>query len=316
MRFLFILFIALALPGTAPVLAASSICTTSSCPAQISDAKILALLAPVKTYASHYTQTHPVPQTIAETQKQVAELMKDPQFIALTTKANERLNQLAVQSDTRGPFGVLNYDQITPHIYRSANPTLAQAESLVSSGQIDTIVSLNMELKTLVALDPAPDIPLTPERRKAIEKKLQDKHTDPEKISYLLDFYQTHIDYALTLREPKKYSWHEFFPLGSPDKTLPAYFAALQRLTELKQEKKNVLLHCKSGQHRAGIIALLVNHLEQPNQPMDQLYIDFIRHNWDQHSDSRTHYLAIVPLIIRSGPFQTLPAAWSKSGKD
>lgn len=252
-----------------------------------------------------------------ELQAQIESLLQNASIKVLYQSANTTLDKMATVATLLGPNGIPNFEEVIPGVYRSATPTLSQVESLVANKKIDHVVSLNPELLMLAKMDPGTTPPLTVDRRKAILDSLTARGKNGERAQSLLRLYEDHLTYAQAVHK-KSRSYIDAFPLLGPDETTMEYFAALQRIVELREARKNVLFHCNIGKHRTGLMAMLVESLDKKTTPtdneMNELYLHFIERNLNNEAQTRVHYLIPLPLIIRSEPFKKLALRWRAIG--
>lgn len=252
--------------------------------------------------------------SIEQLHSQLEELFNDVTLKELYKSANKTLDQMAIVTDHFGPFSISNYQEIVPGINRSATPTMSQARSLVESGEVNHIVALNMELGTLTQMDPGSGVPLTEERKNVMREKFLARGKSVERANHEIEFYEQNLEYAQGVsRQSLPYT--SYFPLDQPSNTIAGYFEALERIRELRHEKKKVLLHCSVGKHRTGLMAMLIKVLNQggsiSNAQKLDLYFEFIDRNWNEEAASRIQHMFALPLIVKSAPFQRLASKWN-----
>lgn len=316
----FLLILAALVFTSSTVQAASSVQPTASCIEHLLggldpagnvdlDSKILRTIAPAFDRAREMAEKMPAAQTIEQLQTQIQTLLDDKEVEDLYIIASHKLDLMAPPLNIVGPFGVENFAPVVPGVFRSANPTLRQADDLVKSGTIDAIISLNYELDLLTRLDDSQEAALTDERRARLLSQLRDLGLTHERAMSEIRFYEKHMSYAQAathLRMP----YHSYYRLNHPRNEIEGFFAAVKQVLELKRAGKKVLFHCSIGKHRTGFVAMLVKAatLGRPlsQDDINRLYVEFIKFNWNSTPVTRLHYLYFLPVILKSAPFKEL----------
>lgn len=280
---------------------------------------ILETIRPSLEAAAKFASKTAPARDISELQTQLETLLNDPATKALYKKANAKLDKLATVGVLEGPGKekVVNFEEVIPGVYRSATPTLAQVESLIATKKIDNVISLNPELKMLAKMDPGTTAPLSDERRRAIVAALAARGKAGERADGLLKLYEDHLTYAQAVQQRSR-SYIDSLPLDGPEESLDEYFAALQRISDLRASRKGVLFHCNIGKHRTGLMAMLVESLDRSSAPTDadlaEQYLHFIERNWNNEAQTRIHYMLPLQIIVRSEPFKKLALQWKAAG--
>lgn len=273
------------------------------------ESKILKTIEPAFGSARAKAEQLPAAQTIDELQNQIQTLLDDPSIENLYIIASRKLDLMAPPLNIVGPFGLSNFAQVVPGVFRSANPTLEQATALVQSGTIDAIISLNYELDLLSQLDGSHDEALTDARRAHLLAALKARGLTEERALSEIRFYERHMSYAQAATHLKM-PYHTYYRLNHPRNELEGFFAAVKQILEMKRAGKKVLFHCSIGKHRTGFVALLVKAVSLGRPPtqaeLDQLNVEFIEYNWNSSPVTRLHYTLFLPLIFKSVPFRDL----------
>ncbi len=311
LRFLFILFALLS------ALSARASCdqwliegTRSSEVAHIQlDHEILKIIAPSFQLAEKIIAQMPAAQNLEELKSQIRVIMENKEISDLYQAENLELDRLAPKMSTYGPFGLANYAGVVPGVFRSANPTLEQAEELIHSGVVDYIFSLNYELDLLTKLDNSQSGPLNEARRQALMNELESKGFAPARAASEISFYERHLTYAQAVTN-RTLPYQRHFLLNHPKDELEGFFTALVQVLEIQAQGKSILFHCSIGKHRTGLLAMLVKAVKKDGlltrSELENLYIEFIRHNWNDKPVTRLQYLFFFPLILKSKPFKAI----------
>ncbi len=277
-------------------------------------AEIFRTIQPTLDTTSKYTQRTAPARSVDELQRQIAALMHDKETEALYEKANQDLNKMAKIEKRLGPYDIANFSEVSPGIYRSATPTLEQAEQILKSKKIGLIISMNGELTTGVKLDPGHTAPLTPEREKIMRDKLLATGKKEERAEFLVQIYRDYLTYAQAVAAGKR-SDLKHVPLSHPEEDMAGYFTVLEKIFESKRAHLPVLFHCNVGKHRTGLIAMLVQTLNADahlsKSEVDALYLEFVQRNWNERASTRIHYMIVYSLIVQSKPFLDLNRKWN-----
>lgn len=273
------------------------------------DQRILKTIAPAFEKARERADQMPPAQTVEQLQNQIQTVLDDKSIEELYVIASRKLDLMAPPLNIVGPFGLANFAQVIPGVFRAANPTLEQANDLIQSGTIDAIISLNYELDLLTRLDDSQDGAMTEARRDRLIAQLEALGVTRERAMSEVRFYERHMSYAQAATH-LKLPYHTYYRLNHPRNEIEGFFAAVKQVFELKRAGKKVLFHCSIGKHRTGFVALLVKAVSLGRAPtqseLDQLYVEFIKYNWNSTPVTRLHYILILPLIFKSAPFQEL----------
>ncbi|NCN26159.1 tyrosine-protein phosphatase [bacterium] len=222
----------------------------------------------------------------------------------------------------RGPLQIRNSAQVLPGVYRSEAPTMAQILASLRKGQIDRVISLNIEMGIPYQFDDSPSPPMTRDRSERIKEAMKKNFSEsPRHLIRLEQFLKAYLrDYEYSLSaSSKNSSWHELIGLGGPERFMAGYFEVLKKIQLYRQNNLSVLFHCAVGKHRTGLIAMLIKALDTPpkdNLSMEDLYLEFIHFNWFETPISKAHYMLTLPLILRSSPFKGLQSTWISSTKN
>lgn len=265
-------------------------------------------------YLKDFLSMVPASQSLAQLQFQIWDFL-DNSFVAWNA-ANSELNAMAIPNGLIGPLGIRNFSQVSPLVFRSAQPTLAQAQELIQRGMVNEILSLNIELGLAFSFDPHPGKAWTAvEREKVLtEMVASEDRWHESKVRGFLHYYEAEPAFTLSANTNPQ-GWHQFIGLGKPNMFLDKYFDVLNYLLEKRKEGKKVLIHCNLGKHRTGLISMLVKALEADEITDDfllGLYQEYLRFNWNEKAVSRVQYMVALPMIVRSKPFQELKAKWKK----
>lgn len=282
------------------------------------DQRIIEIIGETASIVDNIIASQEPAESVTALQRQIKDILSSAEVIQAYGDANEKLNEVATIDTWVGPYGVPNFYRIEAGIYRSANPTLGQAKQLVTKGTVDQIIAVNIELADAIRYDPNPSVPLTGERVKAIQMGLRAKGKSDAQIRRKINFYKLHLEYAVAV-EKKKFKWLQLIPIDGPQNSLHNYFRALEALLEFRKDGKKALFHCTVGKHRTGLLAMIVKVLESggtlSEESKTDLYLEFVKRNWNRRPQSRVQHLVILPAITRSKPFVTLAKRWqSRTG--
>lgn len=273
------------------------------------DRQILKIIAPSFQLAEKIIAEMPAAQDLDELKAQIQVIMANKEITDLYMAENLALDKLAPKMETFGPFRLANFATVVPGVFRSANPTLDQAEELIRSGTVDHIFSLNYELDMLTKLDRSQPGPLTDERRAILKIELEKKGFAPARAASEVSFYERHLSFAQAVTA-RRLSYHRHFLLNHPKDELHGFFTALEQVLKIQAEGKSVLFHCSIGKHRTGLLAMLVKAVKKDGlltrAELEDLYTEFIRHNWNAQPVTRLQYLFFFPLILKSQPFKAI----------
>lgn len=275
----------------------------------VTDAEIDRTLAPLVEAVDRVTVASPPAATVDDLQSQVRSLLNSPEIRELYQDANRELNEMAEVTSNPGPFGLSNFGDVIPGVFRAANPTMKQAGKLVASGRVDHIVALNIELQSLTRMDPGEGAPLTGPRRKAIREALLQRGKSRERTDREIEFYEEHLEYAQAITRDRL-AYGSFYPLNDPRVSIGGFLDALRKVVQLRREGKKVLIHCSIGKHRTGLLSMLLRSLESKGEVTpsfrQELYREFVRRNWSEWAETYTQYAIVLPMILRSTPYQEI----------